>query len=264
MPFTCRSACRTRPSRQHRHPQLLRLVQLAAGVRAGDHVVRLLRHAAGRLAAERLDQLLDLLAARSAPASRSPPASCRPGQRRPPPRPRDVPRSSVSFSPSSLKSSIMSRVGRQLEVLADRLRPLRADALDLRQPLLGRGQQRVDATGTPGPASSAMLSATIGMPSPASSRARPRSLLAAIPSSRFSAHLPSDFVLPSFDLAAGLEQVLLRQPVQVGSDLTRSASSSSSTIASPRPSMSIAVRRANWRSCRLSCPPHWPRGAVQK
>ena len=49
--------------RQHRHAERLRLVELAAGLLAGDDVVGLLRHAAGRLAAERFDQLLDLLAA---------------------------------------------------------------------------------------------------------------------------------------------------------------------------------------------------------
>src|SRR5262245_43263224 len=47
--------------RQYRHAQFFRLVQLAAGLFAGDHVVRLLRHAARRLAAEVADQALDVL-----------------------------------------------------------------------------------------------------------------------------------------------------------------------------------------------------------
>src|SRR4029077_16500613 len=41
-----------------RHTQLASAVELAAGVGAGDHVARLLRHAAGDLAALMLDQLL--------------------------------------------------------------------------------------------------------------------------------------------------------------------------------------------------------------
>src|SRR5208282_3586704 len=46
----------------HRHPELAGAIELAARISAGDDVMRLLRHAAGDLAAMPLDQFLRLVA----------------------------------------------------------------------------------------------------------------------------------------------------------------------------------------------------------
>src|SRR3989442_13090095 len=54
---------------EHRHAQLARLVELAARVLAGDHVVGLLRHRAGDLAAGTFDQPLGLVARPRGPAA---------------------------------------------------------------------------------------------------------------------------------------------------------------------------------------------------
>src|SRR6478609_2293623 len=47
---------------ENRHAELARAIELAAGVRAGNHIVGVLGHAAGDLAAQRFNRFLRLIA----------------------------------------------------------------------------------------------------------------------------------------------------------------------------------------------------------